>query len=80
MLGQNPLNVYAEMIRGCFRSKIAIQSTVKIGIPLLVTSLGVTPVSYTHLDVYKRQALCGARHAFPRPDPGGQPRPDQGGG
>ena len=42
MLGQNPLNVYAEMIRGCFRSKIAIQSTVKIGIPLLVTSLGVT--------------------------------------
>ena len=42
MLGQNPVSVYAEMIRGCFRSKIAIQSTVKIGIPLLVTSLGVT--------------------------------------
>ena len=42
MLGHNPLSVYAEMIRGCFRSKIAIQSTVKIGIPLLITSLGVT--------------------------------------
>lgn len=42
LLGHNPLSVYAEMIRGCFRSKIAIQSTVKIAIPLLITSLGVT--------------------------------------
>lgn len=42
LLGHNPLAVYAEMIRGCFRSKMAIQSTVTIGIPLLITSLGVT--------------------------------------
>ena len=42
LLGHNPLSVYAEMVRGCFRSKIAIQSTVKIAIPLLITSLSVT--------------------------------------
>lgn len=41
-IGHNPFEVYAEMIRGCFRSKMAFQSTVKIAIPLLMTSLGVT--------------------------------------
>ena len=25
-----------------------------------VALIGTTPVSYTHLDVYKRQTLCGA--------------------
>lgn len=41
-IGYNPFKVYQEIVAGCFRSPIAIQSTVKIAIPLLITSLGVT--------------------------------------
>ncbi len=40
-LGKNPFAVYASIINGAFRSKIAIQGTVKVLIPLLITSLGV---------------------------------------
>lgn len=41
-IGHNPFEVYKEMVMGCFRSKIALQGTVKIIVPLLITSLGVT--------------------------------------
>ncbi|MGN0602079.1 MAG: ABC transporter permease [Oscillospiraceae bacterium] len=47
-LGHNPISVYATMIRGAFISKsasqpmMAFQGTVKIMIPLLISSLGVT--------------------------------------
>lgn len=41
-IGENPFAVYRDMVRGCFRSSISIQSTVKIAVPLLITSLGVT--------------------------------------
>lgn len=41
-IGHNPFEVYGEMVKGCFRSKIAFESTVKIIVPLLITSLGVT--------------------------------------
>lgn len=41
-LGQNPFAVYGTIIAGALRSKMAIQATVKIMIPLLIASLGVT--------------------------------------
>ena len=41
-LGFNPLKIYGTMIRGCFRSSMAIQGTMLVIIPLLITSLGVT--------------------------------------
>ncbi len=41
-LGYNPIEIYATILSGAFRSKIAIQGTVKIMIPLLISSLGVT--------------------------------------
>lgn len=42
VIGYNPFSVYQEIVAGCFRTPIAMQSTVKIAIPLLITSLGVT--------------------------------------
>ena len=41
-MGYHPLTIYGTIISGAFRSKIAIQGTVKIIIPLLISSLGVT--------------------------------------
>lgn len=42
-LGQNPIEVYAAIAKGAFRSKLATQGTVRIAIPLLIASLGITP-------------------------------------
>lgn len=41
-IGYNPIELYKTIISGAFRSKMAIQATVKIMIPLLMASLGVT--------------------------------------
>ena len=41
-LGHNPFAVYGTIISGALRSEMAIQATVKIAIPLLIASLGVT--------------------------------------
>ena len=41
-IGYNPITVYATIISGAFRSKMAIQATVEILIPLLISALGVT--------------------------------------
>ncbi len=41
-LGYNPFEVYKTIIMGAFRSSEAIKSTVKIAIPLLITSIGVS--------------------------------------
>ena len=41
-IGNNPFAVYKTMIEGAFRSKLAIYGTIKIMIPLLITSLGIT--------------------------------------
>ena len=41
-IGQNPLLVYKTIVEGCFRSGMSFQATIKIMIPLLVSSLGVT--------------------------------------
>lgn len=41
-VGFNPFKVYGAIVAGAFKSKIDIQSTIKIMIPLLVCSLGVT--------------------------------------
>ena len=41
-LGYNPLTVYATILSGAMRSPMAVQATVKIIIPLLIASLGVT--------------------------------------
>lgn len=41
-IGYNPFEIYSTILSGSFRSAMAIQGTVKIMIPLLITSLGVT--------------------------------------
>jgi ABC-type uncharacterized transport system, permease component len=42
-IGQNPFLVYATIVKGAFRSKIATKATIKIAIPLLIASIGITP-------------------------------------
>ena len=41
-LGFNPFMVYGTLLSGAFRSEMAIQATIKIMIPLLISALGVT--------------------------------------
>lgn len=41
-LGFNPFGIYQTIIYGAFRSTMAIQATVKIIIPLVISALGVT--------------------------------------
>ncbi len=41
-IGANPLGVYKTMLEGAFRSKLARVGTIKIMIPLLISSLGIT--------------------------------------
>ena len=41
-LGKNPFSVYQTIFLGAFRSKMAMQGTIKIAIPLLITSLAIT--------------------------------------
>lgn len=43
VIGQNPVKVYTTIVQGAWRSKIAIKGTIKIAIPLLIASLGITP-------------------------------------
>ncbi len=40
-LRQNPFVIYGTIISGAFRSKMAVQATVKFMIPLFITSLGL---------------------------------------
>ncbi len=42
IIGYNPFKVYATIFSGAFRSSMAFQATVKIMIPLLISSLGIT--------------------------------------
>ncbi len=42
-IGQNPFKVYATIVQGAWRSKIASKGTIKIAIPLLIAALGITP-------------------------------------
>lgn len=42
LIGYNPVEIYATIISGAFRSKMALQATVRFMIPLLMSSLGVT--------------------------------------
>ncbi|MDF2540352.1 MAG: branched-chain amino acid transporter permease [Herbinix sp.] len=41
-LGHNPFLVYATIVKGAWRSSIAVKGTIKIAIPLLIASLGIT--------------------------------------
>ena len=41
-VGQNPFMIYKTIISGAFRSEMAVQATIKVMIPLLIASLGVT--------------------------------------
>ncbi|MCC8023135.1 MAG: ABC transporter permease [Clostridiales bacterium] len=41
-IGQNPFDVYWKMLTGSLQTSMALQATVKIGIPLLINALGVT--------------------------------------
>lgn len=41
-LGYNPISVYVAIIKGAFKNKIMIEATVKIAVPLLISSLAVT--------------------------------------
>lgn len=42
IIGHNPFVIYRTILTGALRSKMAVQATVKIMIPLLIASLGVT--------------------------------------
>ena len=42
-IGENPFQIYGTIIQGAFRSKLAVRGTVKLAIPLLIASLGITP-------------------------------------
>ncbi len=42
-IGQNPFKIYGAIVQGAWRSKLAIKGTIKIAIPLLIASLGITP-------------------------------------
>lgn len=42
LIGYNPISLYGTIVSGAFRSVMAIQATIKIMIPLLLASLGVT--------------------------------------
>lgn len=42
-IGQNPFDVYDTIVQGAWRSGIAIKGTIKIAIPLLIASIGITP-------------------------------------
>ncbi|MDF2944140.1 MAG: branched-chain amino acid transporter permease [Herbinix sp.] len=42
-IGQNPIQVYATIVQGAWRSKIAAKGTIKIAIPLLIAAIGITP-------------------------------------
>lgn len=41
-LGLNPFEAYYSIVMGAFRSSIALKGMIKIAIPLLITSLGIT--------------------------------------
>ena len=41
-IGYNPIEIYGTILNGEFRSKIAVQSTIKITIPLCISALGAT--------------------------------------
>lgn len=42
-IGHNPFKIYGSIIQGAWRSRIAVRGTIKIAIPLLIASLGITP-------------------------------------
>ncbi|HHV13358.1 MAG TPA: ABC transporter permease [Clostridiales bacterium] len=42
-IGQNPFEIYASIVKGAWRSKIAARGTIKLAIPLLIAALGITP-------------------------------------
>ncbi len=42
-IGENPFSVYATIVRGAWRSEISTRATIKIAIPLLIASIGITP-------------------------------------
>lgn len=42
LIGNNPFSVYGTIIKGAFSTSMAFQATVKVMIPLLISSLGVT--------------------------------------
>lgn len=42
IVGHNPFTIYSTIISGSFRSAMAIQATIKITIPLVITALGVS--------------------------------------
>jgi ABC-type uncharacterized transport system permease subunit len=41
-LGHNPIVVYGTIVHGALRSKMAVQATIKIAVPLTIASLAVT--------------------------------------
>lgn len=43
VIGHNPINIYSSILQGAWRSKLAASGTIKIAIPLLISSLGITP-------------------------------------
>jgi simple sugar transport system permease protein len=42
-IGHNPFEIYGSIVKGAWRSELAAKGTIKIAIPLLIASLGITP-------------------------------------
>lgn len=42
VIGHNPFSVYSTIVQGAFRSKMALQATIKYTIPLCISALSVT--------------------------------------
>lgn len=42
-IGHNPVEIYGSIVKGAWRSELATKGTIKIAIPLLIASLGITP-------------------------------------
>lgn len=62
IIGQNPFSVFGTIVSGAFRSAMAVQGTVKIIVPLLIASLGVTvafKMRFWNIGA-EGQIICGA--------------------
>ena len=55
MVSKSPLEAFGYFLKGPFTTIRRFGAFLEAAIPLTFTGLAITPVSYTHLDVYKRQ-------------------------
>ena len=61
LAGESPIRAYTSLIQGALGTPQSIANTISKSIPLAFT--GLAAVSYTHLDVYKRQPILTGKRA-----------------